>query len=153
MKLFQIEEPDGSPVDPNAAGMAIGIFIGGMNAEVAVAVGGNAAMLRDREGFEAELPVPPLNDPPEVWQTLFEGARLRAERALGRPVTQAVLALPSNLQSAGVELLVGAAQAAGLNVLRVLGRDDIPAGEAPALAAAVLAEDLAPRPEAGEAGR
>ncbi len=148
VKLFQIEEPDGSPADPDAPGMAVGIDIGGAQAEVAVAVGGNATMLRDREGFELDLPTPPLNDPPEAWQSLFEGARLRAERALARPVTHAVLAIPANLQPEAVDRLVGAARAAGLDVLRIVGRDDIPAGEAPALAAAVLAEDLAPPPAA-----
>lgn len=153
MKLFQIEEPDGTPGDPDAPGIAIGISVGGVNAEVAVAVGGNAAMLRDRDGFELNLPIPPLNDPPEIWQALFEGARLHAERALAQPVTHAVLAVPSNLQPAGVERLVAAAQSAGLTVLRVLGRDEIPAGEAPAPAAAVVAEDLAPRPAADETGR
>jgi hypothetical protein len=147
VKLFQIEEPDGSPSDPDMPGTAVGIHIGGAQAEVAVAVGGNAMMLYDREGFERDLPTPPLNDPPDVWQSLFEGARLRAERTLARPVTHAVLAVPSNLQPEAVELLTGAAQAAGLAVLRVLGHDNIPAGEAPVLAAAVLAEDLAPRPE------
>jgi Ethanolamine utilization protein EutJ (predicted chaperonin) len=77
---------------------------------------------------------------------LFEGARLRAERALARPVTHAVLAVPSNVQRAAVERLIEAARAAGLDVLRVIGHDDIPTGEAPVLAAAALAEDVAPRP-------
>ncbi|MGD9616157.1 MAG: hypothetical protein AB7H90_11760 [Alphaproteobacteria bacterium] len=149
MKLFQIEEPDGLPSDPDAPGIAIGIHVGGAQAEVAVAVGGNPTMLRDREGFESDLPTPPLNDPPEAWQSLFEGARLRAERALARPVTHTVLAVPSNLQPEAVERLVGAAEAAGLDVLRVIGQDDIPPGEAPALAASVLAEELAPRPAVG----
>jgi hypothetical protein len=148
VKLFQIEEPDGSPSDPDMPGTAVGIHIGGAQAEVAVAVGGNAMMLRDREGFESDLPTPPLNDPPEIRQRLFEGVRLRAERALARPVTHAVLAVPANLQPAALDRLIRAAQAAGLEVLRTLGHDDIPAGEAPALAAAVLAEDVAPRPEA-----
>ena len=71
-------------------------------------------MLRDREGFERDLPTPPLNDPPDAWQNLFEGARLRAERALARPVTHAVLAVPSNLQPEAIDRLTGAAQAAGL---------------------------------------
>ena len=146
MKLFQIEEPDGSPPDPDAPGMAVGVYVGGQQAEVAVAVGGNATILRDRDGFELDLPTPPLNDPPEAWQTLFEGARLRAERALARPVTHAVLAVPANLQSEAVERMTRAAQAAGLDVLRVLRSDAVAPGEAPALAAAVLAEDLAPRP-------
>lgn len=148
MKLFQIEEPDGSPSDPDAPGIAVGMHVGGAQAEVAVAVGGNPVMLYDREGFESDLPTPPLNDPPEAWQTLFQGARLRAERTLARPVTHAVLAVPSNLQPSAVELLVQTARAAGLDVLRVVGRDDVPPGEAPALAAAVLAEELAPRPDA-----
>src|SRR3954453_13820182 len=120
MKLFQIEEPDGSPSDPEAPGIAVGIYVGGAQAEVAVAVGGNAMMLYDREGFERGLPTPPLHDPPESWQTLFEGARLRAERALARPVTHAVLAVPSNLQPEAVERLTGAARAAGLDILRVI---------------------------------
>ena len=149
MKLFQIEEPDGSPSDPDMPGMAVGLYVGGAQAEVAVAVGGNAMMLRDREGFERDLPTPPLNDPPEAWQSLFEGARLRAERTLARPVTHVVLAVPSNLQPAAVERLVGAARAAGLDVLHVLESDGVAPGEAPVLAAAVRAEDLAPRPEMG----
>jgi hypothetical protein len=146
VKLFQIEEPDGSPSDPDMPGVAVGIHIGGAQAEVAVAVGGNPMLLYDREGFESDLPTPPLNDPPEAWHTLFEGARLRAERALARPVTHVVLAAPSNLQPAAIELLIDAARAAGLEVLRVLGSEKVRPGEAPALAAAVLAEDLAPRP-------
>ena len=145
MKLFQIEEPDGSPADPDMPGIAVGIYVGGAQAEVAVAVGGNAMMLYDREGFERDLPTPPLNDPPEVWQTLFEGARLRAERALAQPVTRAVLAAPSNLPPEAVEKLAATARTAGLDVLRVIGDNAVPAGEAPAIAAAMLAEDLAPR--------
>jgi hypothetical protein len=146
MKLFQIEEPDGSPADPDRPGVAVGIHVGGAAAEVAVAVGGNPAMLYDREGFEIDLSTPPLNDPPEAWRSLFESARLRAERALGRPVTHAVLAAPANLQPVALDHLTAAARAAGLEVLRVLGSDAVPPGEAPALAAAVLAEELAPRP-------
>ena len=64
VKLFQIEEPDGSPPDPDAPGVAVGIHLGGAHAEVAVAVGGNAELLTDREGFESDLPVPPLNARP-----------------------------------------------------------------------------------------
>src|SRR4051795_10322311 len=121
VKLFQIEEPDGSPSDPAAPGMAIGIYVGGAQAEVAGAGGGNPTMLYDREGFESDLPTPPLNDPPEAWQNLFEGARLRAERALAQPVTHAVLAVPSNLQPEAIERLVSAARASGLELLRVIG--------------------------------
>src|SRR5437764_2073809 len=95
MKLFQIEEPDGSSVDPDAPGVAIGIDISGTEAEVAVAVGGNAAVLADREAFALDLAVPPPGAAADNWQRLFEGARLRAERALAQPVTHAVLAMAS----------------------------------------------------------
>jgi len=145
MKLFQIEEPDGSPVDPDAAGAAIGIDASGPLAEVAVAVGGNAVVLTDREGFERDLPVPVLAASAASWQVLFEGARLRAERALAQPATHAVVALGAADGETEARMR-GAAEAAGLTVLRVLSRQDIAPGEAPALFAAVLAEDLAPRP-------
>ena len=142
MKLFQIEEPDGSPSDPDAPGAAIGIGATGAQGEVAVAVGGNAAALEDREGFAVDLPVPPAVAPTKDWRRFFEGARLRAERALGRPVTHAVvvttLAEPAKLSDA--------AEAAGLVLLDVM--TTIGASEPPAFAAAILAEDLAPRPDA-----
>jgi len=146
LKLFQIEEPDGSPVDPDAAGIAIGIDIGGPLAEVAIAVGGNAVLLTDREGFSVDLAVPDAHDPAARWQTLFEGARLRAERTLGRPVTHAVVAVDQSPAPAWVDTLTEAAAAAGIDLIRVV----VPStGEAPALAAAILAEDLAPRSEPG----
>jgi hypothetical protein len=144
VKLFQIEEPDGSPVDPDAPGVAIGIDIGGREAEVAVAVGGNAAVLGDREGFALDLAVPSPSASAEDWQSLFEGARLRAERALAQPVTHAVLAVPSTPDAAFAAHLSVAAAASGLALLRI---EALGAGPA-ALAAAILAEDLAPRPGA-----
>ena len=147
MKLFQIEEPDGSPVDPNAAGAAIGINAGGPLAEVAVSVGGNGVVLFDREGFERVLSVPVTTVVAPEWQELFEGARIRAERALGRPVTHAVVVVASLLDNDVENRLRGAAGEAGLEVLRFLARSEVPAGSAPALAAALLAEELAPRPE------
>jgi hypothetical protein len=147
MKLFQIEEPDGSPADPDAPGVAIGIDISGALAEAAVAVGGNAALLADREGFALDLPVPAPAAPPEVWQHLFEGARLRAERMLAQPVTHAVLAVASAPDAGFAALLSAASAAAGIMLLQIVVRDAIGA-EAPALGAAILAEDLAPRPGA-----
>lgn len=147
MKLFQIEEPDGSPVDPNAPGAAIGIDLSGAQAEVAIAVGGNAVLLSDREGFERDLPVPTPAASPEEWRHLFEGARLRAERTLAQPVTHAVIAVASAPDGAGDARLLAASEAAGLMLLRIVVRDETGAGEPPALAAAILAEDLAPRPE------
>ena len=148
MKLFQIEEPDGAPVDPDAPGVAIGIDIGGASAEVAVAVGGNAAMLADREGFALDLAVPPPAAPAADWRALFEGSRLRAERALSQPVTHAVLALAAAPDAAFAARLQAASEAAGLTLLRVVAAGDIAGDTTPALAAAILAEDLAPRPAA-----
>jgi len=147
MKLFQIEEPDGSPSDPDAPGAAVGIDASGVLAEVAVAVGGNAAMLADREGFERDLSVPAADAPTAEWQALFEGAKLRAERGLARPVTHAVVALAAMPDRAAALTLLQAAAAAGLDVLRVVPVDEFAQSDMPAEAAAVMAEDLAPRPE------
>jgi hypothetical protein len=144
VKLFQIEEPDGSPSDPDAPGAAVGIDVSGARAEVAISVGGNAVLLADRDGFELDLTVPPPDAPKVAWQALLEGARLRAERTLARPVTHAVLVV----RRESAERLRAGAAGAGLEVLRVLSRDAITAGETPACAAAVLAEDLAPPPAA-----
>jgi hypothetical protein len=139
LKLFQIEEPDGSPADPDAPGAAIGIDLSGPRAEVAIAVGGNAALLEDRDGFEVDLTVPLLTAAMPEWQALFERARLRAERALARPVTHAVVAADPSL----VERLPPAAAGAQLTLLRIATPDKIAAGS-PVLAAAILAEDLMP---------
>src|SRR5439155_6222639 len=87
-------------------------------------------------------------------QTLFEGARLRAERSLGRPVTHVVIVMAANPDRGPSGQLTAAAEAAGLSVLRVVVREalaDAAAAGPAALAAATLAEDLAPRPEAPEA--
>jgi hypothetical protein len=146
VKLFQIEEPDGSPVDPDAPGVAIGIDIGGAAAEVAVAVGGNAMVLADREGFALDLPVPSPAAPAEAWQRLFEGVRLRAERSLAQPVTHAVLALTSAPDAATAARLLTAGEAAGLTLLQFVALDASGTAEPAVLTAAVLAEDLAPRP-------
>jgi hypothetical protein len=147
VKLFQIEEPDGSPVDPAAPGVAIGVDLGGREAEVAVAVGGNAAVLMDRDGFALDLVVPAADAPAEIWRDLFEGARLRAERALAQPVTHAVIALGAPAEPAFADKLTSAALAAGLTVLDLVSPDALGAAETRAAAAAVLAEDQAPRPE------
>jgi hypothetical protein len=147
VKLFQIEEPDGGPVDPNEAGAAIGIDAGGARAEVAFSVGGNAVILDDRPGFEQTLPVPSTRAQVATWQRFLEGARIRAERALARPATHAVVVLAAIPDANAVTRLRQAAEGAGLEVLVVTGRGELPADATPALAAAILAEDLAPRPE------
>ena len=146
MKLFQIEEPDGSPVDPDAPGAAIGIDAGCDLAAVAFSIGGNAVTLVDREGYEHALPVPGPDAPLADWQALFEGARLRAERALGRPVTHAVLVFAAALDPALAAELIQASEAAGIELLRILPTHELGPGLPPAEAAAILAEDMAPRP-------
>jgi len=148
MKLFQIEEPDGSPADPDAPGAAIGIDAGSKLAEVAFSVGGNAMILTDREGFERALSVPGPEAPLADCQTLFEGAKLRAERALARPVTHAVLVFAAPLDPALAAELLRASEAAGIELLRLVATGDLENGGSPAEAAAILAEDMAPRPPA-----
>jgi hypothetical protein len=145
VKLFQIEEPDGGPTDPSAPGAAIGIDVCGPEPGVAFSVGGNAELLADREGFVQPLPVP--GGAATRWQELLEAAKARAERALARPVTHAVIVLADPPGAEAAERLRPAAAAAGIEVLRLVSKAELPAGSVPVLAAAVLAEELAPRPE------
>jgi len=148
VKLFQIEEPEGGPADPDAPGAAIGIDASGATAEVAMSVGGNAIILFDREGYEQTLPVPGPASAIGVWQELFEGARLRAERALARPVTHAVILLAAVPDARAAGVIVAAAEQSGLALLRLVSAaSELPGGASPVLAAAILAEDLAPRPD------
>jgi hypothetical protein len=151
VKLFQIEEPEGGPTDPSAPGAAIGIDASGADIEVAMSVGGNAVVLADREGFEQSLEVPAADSAVERWQQLFEGARLRAERALGRPVTHAVIVSCILGDTPAAACIEAAAEQAGLAVLRLVAPTELPSDVAPASAAAVLAEDLAPQPDPGAA--
>jgi hypothetical protein len=147
VRLFQIEEPDGGPADPSAPGAAIGIDAGGAEVEVAFSVGGNAVVLTDREGFERALAVPDATAGEMQWQELFEAARVRAERALSRPVSHAVVVLGGFGDADLPNKLHEAAEAAGLTVLRLIPKAELSAGASAARAAAILAEDLAPRPE------
>jgi len=151
VKLFQIEEPDGLPVDPDAPGKAVGVDLSGAQAQVALAVGGNAVLLEDREGLELDLTLPAgdsevADSEVTEWERLFEGVRLRAERALAQPVTHAVLLLPAAPDAARAALLMTACETAGLSLLRFATPADIAAGDTGAGAAAAIAEDLAPRP-------
>jgi hypothetical protein len=148
VKLFQIEEPDGSPTDSDAPGVAIGIDLTGAYAEVALSVGGNAAILTDREGFAVDLAVPGLEASTDDWRHLFEGARLRAERTLAQPATHAVVALAVPAAPVVVERLGRAAEAAGLMLLEVMAAAAAASEQPRACLAAILAEDLAPRPAA-----
>jgi hypothetical protein len=144
VKLFQIEEPDGSPVEANQPGAAIGVDASGAVAEAAFAVGGNAAMLRDRSEFARISRVPAATAPESDWRALFEALRLRAERLLARPVTYAVVVAPA--AAAGAMLRAAAAQA-GIEILGLPTATQLAGEDEPALAAARMAEDLVPRPE------
>jgi hypothetical protein len=141
MKLFQIEEPDGSPTDAaEGPGAAVGIDIapGGIG-RVAIAVGGNGEILPDADG-ERTLRTRDVTD-------LLLGLRSRAEKQLARPVTHAVIAA-DNAERVGLE---AAAAAAELTLLRVIERraaaalaTGAPAEEAAVLGAAISAEEMAP---------
>ena len=72
--------------------------------------------------------------------------RLRAERALAQPVTHAVVVVALPPEAAFAARMMTAGEAAGLNLLRFVLRDEIAASEPAALTAACIAEDLAPRP-------
>jgi hypothetical protein len=136
MKLFQIEEPDGSPTEESGPGLAIAVEVAAGTLRVAVSLGGNAEILRNSDGLERVLAP---SDPAELLLT----ARAHAEKALARPVTHAVVV--AALEAA--ERLRGAGGAAGLAVTDVLppgapGSDP----DAALLAAARLAEDRAAAP-------
>jgi hypothetical protein len=146
MKLFQIEEPDGTPLASDGPGIAVGIELSAeAGAAVAVAVGGNAELLPGADGA-LRLPAAALEDEGAVAALLLQ-LRERAEKALARPVTHAVVALAA--PGAGARAAVGAAgPAAGLVLLRVLGSSEAalraPAArgvDAPVLGAAIQAED------------
>ena len=111
MKLFQIEEPDGAPVDADAPGVAVGIDIapGGVG-RIAIAVGGNAEILPDGDGNRM-LTLAPHRD-------LLLALRSRAEKQLARPVTHAVIAT----EKAEAAAIAEAAVLAGIIVLGLISR-------------------------------
>ena len=134
-KLFQIEEPEGPPLDASGPGASVGIAIGQEIGAVAIAVGGNAELLPDAEGAKT-LPEKDLT-------ALLQGLRSRAEKQLSQPVTHAVVAIRPIDQGP----LAVAAKEAGIEVLDLLDPGTKPVERA-ALEAAILAEDLAPKPDA-----
>jgi hypothetical protein len=96
--LFQIEEPDGSPLDAEGPGVAVGIDFSNAAAGVAVAVGGNAQLLAPPAGVGGPDTAALrdgtggfLEDPCAAALMALRGL---AERALSRPVTHAVLVVP-----------------------------------------------------------
>ncbi len=133
MKLFQIEEPEGSPLEAEGPGVAVGIELSAAKgAAVAVSVGGNAELLPGADGAR-RLAVSEAHDAAALLLSLRE----RAEKALARPVTHAVIAA-GKLGAEAQRALGEAAQAAGLALLRLLD-----AGAAAALARGARPEDAA----------
>ena len=140
MKLFQIEEPDGAPVDRDAPGAAVGIDLAGAMARVAIAVGGNAELLPDADGNRA------LKTAGAALPDVLLDLRARAEKQLARPVTHAVIAADEDRDS-----VMRAAASAGLEILRLLPRREAAevggmaaSDHAAVFGAAIIAEDLAP---------
>ena len=149
MKLFQIEEPDGTPGASDGPGAAVGIDIElGNVGRVAVAVGGNAEILPDAEGNSILVILGRSPSATKRAVALLQGLRGQAEKCLARPVTHAVISCEMG-DRAAVE---SAAVDAGLAILKVMERTEAAAlakGAAPenaaALGAAIAAEGLAPR--------
>jgi len=149
--LFQIKEPDGSPLgEPEGPGVAIGVDLAGARAMVAVAVGGNAEILPGRDdapGHEISgLRGAGGQFEPEAVTAVLLALRGRAERALGRPVTHAVIAIAAPLEAAARTLIISAAGVSGLQVTRVLTAaeaSELGAGATDAVVhgAAIAAED------------
>jgi len=79
MKLFQVEEPDGSPLDAEGPGAAVGIHVAAREGAVAVAVGGNAEILPGADGSSRLAGEGSL-------EALFLALRARAEKNRARPV-------------------------------------------------------------------
>lgn len=133
MKLFQIEEPDGSPQDEDAVGAAVGIDLDPVKgAGVAIALGGNAEPLSER------IPLAGFGE-------TLSALRGKAERALSRPVTHAVIALSGEIDDARRREVAMAAVVAGLDPLRIVTSAEAAAlakgADAALLGAAIQAED------------
>ena len=148
MKLFQIEEPDGSPVDGDGAGRGgrHRALDGEGDGRVAIAVGGNAELLASAED-ERRIALTRLDDATALGWVML-ALRERAEKALARPVTHAVVALDG--ASPG-DTIAAAAAVAGLMLLAVVDGDAVAslapgaaAADAAVLGAAICAEEAAP---------
>ena len=147
MKLFQIEEPDGTP-RADAPGIALGIELSSARgAAVAGSIGGNAELLPGADGAR-RLPAAGLGDQAALTALLLL-LRERAEKTLARPATHAVVALDPG-DAAARPLLERAASQAGLTLLGIVASGEAAAiargaaaADAPALGAAIKAEDQA----------
>jgi hypothetical protein len=144
MKLFQIEEPDGAPLDSDAPGVAVGIAIApGPEGRIAIAVGGNAEILPDADGARSRAG---KSEDAEGLRQLLLALRSQAEKQLARPVTHAVIAADGRRKAA----IEAAAAATGIAVLLTIEPGEAArlagssSADAAALGAALRAEDLAP---------
>jgi hypothetical protein len=150
--LFQIEEPDGSPLDAEGPGAAVGMDLSTPYAGVAVAIGGNAEALVLPNGFAG----PETSGLRDAAGDFIEHAVALAllalagvaERTLSRPVTHAVLVVPTTPSPASAAALAAAAAASGLSIMRILTVDEAasraaesPAPLRPLHGAAIVAED------------
>jgi hypothetical protein len=146
--LFQIEEPDGSPIgEPDGPGVAVGIDLAAPYGAVAVAVGGNAETLEARDGQPGPATAS-LRDPTGRFDPVATAAALlalrgRAERALGRPVTHAAIVVSEPLDASVRNALSEVALASGLVTTRVLLAEEAACagGGTPVHGAAIAAED------------
>ena len=127
-----------------ASGLVLGIILSALPAAAELDFSGDWAP-RFYEDQPERVPGPELGD--YLGLPINAAARMRAERALARPVTHAVVVLPATPDPDAATRLRRAAEGAGLELLRLVGRGELSAGQIPALTAAILAEDLAPRPE------
>jgi hypothetical protein len=141
MKLFQLEEPEGTPLSAEGPGASVGIEIAADWATVAVSLGGNAEILPTANGARRIA-----RAKGQGLVELLLALRVRGEKQLARPVTHVVIATDSGKADSVLE---NAVEEAGLSILRLVKRSEAAsrgAGEdAAALGAAKLAEDLAPQ--------
>jgi Hsp70 protein len=150
MKLFQIEEPEGPSPPSDGSGAAVGIELSPMGAAVAIAVGGNAEILRGADGAP-RLSTEGIRSHDGGWDRaalgrLLLALRERAEKAVARPVTHAVIAVAAP-DEASRAVLTAASTEAGVGVLRII--DAVAAAalarhataDAAVLGAALQAED------------
>jgi len=130
IKLFQIEEPDGSEEIGNGLGMAVGIELSRTRGvSVAASVGGNAELVvkPDGTGITGNL-----SETDIVY--LLRDLRSLTEKAVAQPVTHAVIRIDGLDISEGTLLRAAAAAAIALLDIRQHGT---------ALDAAIEAEDIA----------
>jgi hypothetical protein len=130
IKLFQIEEPDGSQDAADGFGVAVGIALSrAKGASVAASVGGNAQLVvsPDGTGINRALSEQELSQ-------LLRDLRALTEKAMAQPVTHAVILIDGFEFPDGALLRAAAGAEIALLGIRQQGT---------ALDAAIEAEDIA----------